>query len=52
MTAVCSFETSAINYSTTQRNNPEDLVPQYESGLATTQLFVYLVRSAVSVPHN
>jgi hypothetical protein len=39
MTAVRYFETSANNYSTAQRNNPEDLVPQYESGLALNNVF-------------
>ena len=39
MTALRSFENSASNYSTTKRNSPEDLVPQYESGLATNNVF-------------
>jgi len=39
MTALRSFEMSASSYSTTQRNSPEDLVPQYQSGFATNNAF-------------
>jgi hypothetical protein len=40
-TAVRTFERSASSYSTTQRNSPKDLVPQYESGLATNNVFQF-----------
>ena len=39
MKAVRSFETSGCNYPTTQHNNPEEPLRQYENRLATNKIF-------------
>jgi hypothetical protein len=37
MTAVSSFETSGSSHPTTRRNNPEQLLPQYENAFETNR---------------
>jgi hypothetical protein len=39
MKTVSSFETSGCNYPTTQRNNPQEPLRQYENRLATNKIF-------------
>lgn len=45
MTTVLSFETSGRKYPATRRNNPDDLLPQYENMFTTHKTFQHSVNS-------
>jgi hypothetical protein len=52
MKMVRSFKTAESNYPPTRRNNPQDLVPQYENLFATNVFHLCVFSTRVETSHT